>query len=252
MLSLAPAVADQTLTTGTGPLALAGTPFNLGPGLQSFAAAYGAGTVQSVPYALRDAQTGLEWEIGIGTLTGGNTLARTYVLGSSNGGQAVNLGGGQKIVYVCALPQSLPKNLVIGMQSVGPLAASAGASVGLTTDGQARNAYSAFGPANGILTFPDTSGRIKVEIDATGSSGAGGWGADYLLRYYNQGGVVTADAFELVGGAPSGFGSGAAVTFALTASVTGAEIALSLATQTGSGSETWTVAAIVDFSWKQK
>jgi hypothetical protein len=44
---------------------------------------------------------GSGWETGVGTYTVANTLARTTVISSSNGGAAVNFGVGSKDVFIC-------------------------------------------------------------------------------------------------------------------------------------------------------
>lgn len=76
-------VKETTSTTGTGAFTLTGA----ATGFQSFSAAIGNGNTTF--YAAWD---GLgNWETGLGTYSSsGNTLARTTVYGSSNGGALVN------------------------------------------------------------------------------------------------------------------------------------------------------------------
>ena len=92
-------VKETTTTTGTGTVTLAGA----STGFQSFAA---IGDTNSTYYTIA-AQTGTEWEVGIGTYTSsGTTLSRTTVLSSSNSGSLVNFSAGTKDVFV-AYPAEL-------------------------------------------------------------------------------------------------------------------------------------------------
>jgi hypothetical protein len=92
-------VKETTTTTGTGTVTLAGA----STGFQSFAA---IGDTNSTYYAIV-AQTGTEWEVGVGTYTSsGTTLSRTTVLSSSNSGSLVNFSAGTKDVFV-AYPAEL-------------------------------------------------------------------------------------------------------------------------------------------------
>jgi hypothetical protein len=92
-LVLADRVKETTTTTGTGTVTLLGA----STGFQSFAVVGDANTT----YYTIAAQTGTEWEVGIGTYaTSGTTLARTVVLSSSNSGSAVNFSAGTKDVFV--------------------------------------------------------------------------------------------------------------------------------------------------------
>ena len=86
-------VKETTTTTGTGTVTLAGA----STGFQSFAA---IGDTNSTYYAIV-AQTGTEWDVGVGTYTSsGTTLSRTTVLSSSNSGSLVNFSAGTKDVFV--------------------------------------------------------------------------------------------------------------------------------------------------------
>ena len=86
-------VKETTTTTSTGTVTLLGA----ATGFQSFAA---IGDTNSTYYTIA-AQTGTEWEVGIGTYTSsGTTLSRTTVLSSSNSGSLVNFSAGTKDVFV--------------------------------------------------------------------------------------------------------------------------------------------------------
>ena len=88
-------VKETTTTTGTGTVTLLGA----ATGFQSFAA---VGDTNTTYYTIA-AQTGTEWEVGIGTYaTSGTTLARTTVLSNSSATQpsALNFSAGTKDVFV--------------------------------------------------------------------------------------------------------------------------------------------------------
>ena len=88
-------VKETTTTTGTGTVTLLGA----STGFQSFAAVGDANTT----YYTIAAQSGNEWEVGIGTYTSsGTTLARTTVFSNSSGTQpsALNFSAGTKDVFV--------------------------------------------------------------------------------------------------------------------------------------------------------
>ena len=86
-------VQETTTTTGTGTVTLAGAV----TGFQSFAA---VGNGNSTYYTIA-AQSGSDWEVGIGTYTSsGTTLSRDTVLSSSNSGSLVNFSAGTKNVFV--------------------------------------------------------------------------------------------------------------------------------------------------------
>lgn len=95
---IADRVKETSTTTGTGALTLAGAV----TGFQAFSAACAVG--DTLYYALQavDASgvpTG-DWECGLGTYSGANTLTRTTVTSSSNAGAAVSLAAGTKQVYI--------------------------------------------------------------------------------------------------------------------------------------------------------
>jgi hypothetical protein len=86
-------VKETTTTTGTGTVTLGGA----SSGFQSFAVIGNGNTT----YYCIAAQTGTEWEVGIGTYTAsGTTLARTTVFSSSNSDSLVNFSAGAKDVFV--------------------------------------------------------------------------------------------------------------------------------------------------------
>lgn len=87
-------VKETTTTTGTGAIALGGAVDNF----QAFSAVLS--DTDTTYYAVIDV-TNSDFEVGLGTYaSGGNTLARTTVLESSNGGSAVNFSAGTKNVFI--------------------------------------------------------------------------------------------------------------------------------------------------------
>lgn len=86
-------VKETSTTTGSGTLSLAGA----ASGHRAFSDVCSNG--DTVFYAIAH-QTAAEWEIGLGTWSTGNSLARTSVLASSNAGAAVTLSAGTKDVFL--------------------------------------------------------------------------------------------------------------------------------------------------------
>jgi|DEB0MinimDraft_10_1074344.scaffolds.fasta_scaffold09332_2 hypothetical protein len=87
-------VKETTSTTGTGAISLGGAVANF----QAFSAVLS--DADTTYYAIIDV-TNSDYEVGLGTYSsGGNTLARTTILESSNGGSAVSFGAGSKNVFI--------------------------------------------------------------------------------------------------------------------------------------------------------
>lgn len=91
-------VKESSTTTGTGTLNLGGAPIRF----RTFVA--GIGTGKQACYTIEHA-TADEWEVGVGTVTDAtpDTLSRTTVIASSNGGSLVNFSAGDKTVF-CTVP----------------------------------------------------------------------------------------------------------------------------------------------------
>jgi len=93
-LTLKDRVLETCTAPGTGSVSLLGAV----TGYQSFSSAIG--NANTCYYTIAD-QSGANWEVGIGTYTSsGNTLARTTVLSSSNGGSLTNFASGTQNVFV--------------------------------------------------------------------------------------------------------------------------------------------------------
>lgn len=96
-LQFADRVVETSTTTGTGAFTLAGAL----AGYQAFADV--CSTSDTIYYVIEAINangfpTG-EWEVGLGTYSGTNTLTRTTVLSSSNSDSAVNFSAGTKRVF---------------------------------------------------------------------------------------------------------------------------------------------------------
>ena len=116
--------------TGTGTITL--TLATTGNGYQSFLTAFGTGT-QTVAYCIAD-QSGPNWEVGTGSYNGSaNTLARTTVLASSNGGSLTNFSGGTQDVF-CTAPAKYLDTFTSTNQGVVP-ASGGGTANFLRADG---------------------------------------------------------------------------------------------------------------------
>jgi hypothetical protein len=103
-------VAESSTTTGTGDFALAGAlsghiRANAIPNIATndfFDYLIEAVDSNGVPNG--------DWEVGIGTYSAANTLARTIVTESSNAGAAVNFGAGTKYVYLSPIALRFGQN----------------------------------------------------------------------------------------------------------------------------------------------
>lgn len=96
-------VKETASAPGTGPVTLAGA----ATGFRTFASVM---TTSDVCYYTIADQSGSNWEVGIGTYSGVNTLTRTTILASSNSGSVVNFTSGTQDVFITypagrAIPQ---------------------------------------------------------------------------------------------------------------------------------------------------
>ena len=150
-LVLADRVKETTTTTGTGTVTLLGA----SNGFQSFAAVGNA----NITYYTIAAQTGTEWEVGIGTYTSsGTTLSRTTVLSSSNSGSAVNFSAGTKDVFV-TYPS---ERAVIGGEGYVENAATVAVSSTITTGNNAMSSGPITLGSGVTITVPSGSRWVVV------------------------------------------------------------------------------------------
>lgn len=92
-LQLKDRVLETASAPGTGTVTLLGASL----GFQSFNAALTSGS--TTYYTIADLG-GANWEVGIGTFTSPNQLARNTILASSNAGSAVNFSSGTQNVFI--------------------------------------------------------------------------------------------------------------------------------------------------------
>lgn len=104
-------VKETSTTTGTGDITLAGAVSQF----ETFAANYV--TNEFLFYAIVG-QTGTEWEVGLGYLSGATTLVRDRVYQSSNADALVSLSAGTKDVFV-TIPSTLVNRLPTRGQVLG-------------------------------------------------------------------------------------------------------------------------------------
>jgi hypothetical protein len=97
-------VKETSTSTGSGNLTLAGAVSQF----EAFSTNYAVGA--PFYYAIVG-QSGTEWEIGLGTLSGATTLVRTTVFQSSNSDAAVNFSAGTKDVFV-TIPSAFVNDVV--------------------------------------------------------------------------------------------------------------------------------------------
>ncbi len=126
-LRIADRVKETTTTTGTGALTLAGAM----TGFRAFSSVCTSPS-DTCYYAIQGVDgsgvaTG-EWEVGLGTYSGANTLTRTTVLSSSNANAVVSLSAGTKQVWI-----DLAASDYAGARGqVGAAASSSAADITLT------------------------------------------------------------------------------------------------------------------------
>ena len=96
-------VLDSSTSIGTGAFVVSGTP---AAGYQTFSSVMSVG--DTCYYSIQG-QTTSEWEVGLGTYSSANTLARTTVYSSSNSGSAVTFSAGTKNVMLTMAASRSPQ-----------------------------------------------------------------------------------------------------------------------------------------------
>lgn len=152
-------VKETTTTTGTGAITLAGA----ATGFQAFSAVCANG--DTAFYCIAD-QSGANWEVGLGTWNTGNTLSRTTVLKSSNGGAAVNFAAGTKDVFITVpaddlLQQDANNNVLIPLATAQTTPAANNLSMFVKSVG-GRMMLAQAGPSGLDATFQPNLGRNRA------------------------------------------------------------------------------------------
>ena len=167
-LVLADRVKETTTSTGTTAITLAGA----ATGYQTFSAAIG--DANTTYYTIAD-QTGINWEVGIGTYTSsGNTLSRDTVLASSNAGALVTFTSGTKDVFVTYPAE---RAVYIGgsalpIDSGGTGATTlAGANLPVTNVANTFTGTQTFSGTSTTLAAILTNAAEKTTVSATAASG---------------------------------------------------------------------------------
>lgn len=100
MPTIANRIRDTSTTTGTGDITVSGTPAS---GYLAFST---LPTNTVFDYTI-SGQTGSEFEVGRGKITGATTFSRDQVLTSSNSGSLVNFSAGTKDVFLTVAEESM-------------------------------------------------------------------------------------------------------------------------------------------------
>jgi hypothetical protein len=151
---------DRVLETCTSPGTGAVTLLGAVTGYQTFSSAIG--NANTCYYTIAD-QSSSNWEVGIGTYTtSGNTLTRTTVLSSSNGGSTVNFSVGTQNVFV-----TYPSERSVNLSSS---ALTSGRVTYATTDGLLTD--SANLTFNGTILTANTLNLTNALTIAYGGTGA--------------------------------------------------------------------------------
>ena len=155
-LVLADRVKETTTTTGTGDISLGGAETNFA----SFSSALSDG--DTTYYAIVD-DGNTDYEVGIGTYTSGtNSLSRDTILDSTNGGAAVDLSAGSKVVFITYPAE---KSVQVG-SNVSDLTNDSGFITSATTV----STTAPVSPSAGDLWWNSESGQLKVYYTDSDSS----------------------------------------------------------------------------------
>ena len=237
-------VKETTATTGTGTLTLAGAV----TGFQTFTSVLSDG--DTTYYGIFESATGA-FEVGLGTFaSSGTTLARTTILESSNSGSAVNLGAGNKDVFI-----TQPAEKAVYLDASGYIAAADGRNV--TNVDASTAATLATARTIGGVSFDGSANINLAGVNTAGNQDTSGTAATATALETGRTISLTGD---VTGTSGSFDGSGnasiaatiAANSVALGTDTTGnyvADITAGTAIDvSGGGSETATVTVNVDLS----
>jgi len=183
-------IKDRVLETCNAPGTGAVTPLGAVTGYQSFSAAFSSTNGTTTYYCIAD-QGGANWEVGLGTWNTGNTITRTTVLASSNGGSTVNFSTGTQNIF-CTYPSEKAViqdvNGNISGNSFTPGWTSITTSAGTTTLTNASTYYQRFvgsttqtvvlpdattvAKGQGFILDNDSSGAVALQDGSTASLGS--------------------------------------------------------------------------------
>lgn len=170
--NLADRVKETSLTLGTGSFALAGAV----PGYVAFSAGINVG--DTTWYA---AVGPAEFEVGFGTLTAANILARTTVYSSSNANGLVNFSGGSKDVFIAAPSQAFEVLKDLQDKLDAKVSAASAVLTGPTTiQGIRVDTVAKGGVPSGTVTFDLSAAAVQTITVAGAQTWAlTGWGPEY-------------------------------------------------------------------------
>ncbi len=159
-LQLKDRVLETASAPGTGTVTLLGASL----GYQSFNTALTSGN--TTYYAIADLG-GANWEVGIGTFTAPDQLARNTILESSNSGSIVNFSSGTQNVFI-TYPAEKSVNLDAS-GNVSPLGTIASGTWNATTIGPTYGGTGITGYAVGDMLFANTTTSLdKLTIGTNG------------------------------------------------------------------------------------
>jgi hypothetical protein len=183
-------VQETSTTEGTIPMVFGGAPTNF----VAFDTVMDTG--DTTYYAIISAT---DWEVGLGTYTSGtNSLARTVVYASSNGGSVVNFAAGTKFVYIDAAADRVVMEAADG-SIASPVFSG---SISGTPSVASGSSLSTQIVSVDLGSLPVYSYKYSVAISATLWNAAtfvtaSGYGADFALI---SGGVTAyGDEYEMDG-----------------------------------------------------
>lgn len=161
-------VKETTTVTGTGTATLLGAV----AGFQDFSAVGNANTT----YYCIAAQTGTEWEVGIGTYTSsGTTLSRDTILASSNSNTAVSFSAGTKDAFV-TYPASTSVNLDLVQTLTNKTLTAPTLTSTVLNDGYTEEVYAVVDAA-GVALSPTNGSMQTWTLGASRTPTAGIWAA---------------------------------------------------------------------------
>lgn len=227
-------VKETTTTTGTGALTLAGAM----TGFRSFSSV--SSTNDTMYYGLQAVDgsgnpTG-DWEVGLGTYSGTNTLTRTTVLDSSNAGSAVSLAAGTKQVWIDIAAvdyKNTSRGPAFGAYATATQSLPDNTATKLTFDTEEFDTANVFSSSR---FTPNVFGYYQLNAGAT----LGGAASYYNLRIYKNGSFLK-QGVQLGSNSQSGLAAGVSATVFLNGSTDYVEIfalqvsGSSVSTYVGSG-----------------